>query len=619
MANQHGPKLPAKQLAILAVARFAEPLAMTSVFPYLPEMIASFGVEKRDVAKWAGATSAVFSLAQSVTAVPWGRASDRFGRKPVIMTGLLCTMACFLVWGMSSSLPMAITVRAIQGASNGNVGIIRTMVAEMVPERELQPRAFSIMPLVWSIGSIFGPAFGGFFAKPADQFPSLFGDSEFFKAYPFLLPNILGSIIFLISMTTGILFLKETLASKRHTRDWGLVLGDRITETLSRRKHYRTRRYSFQDDEASAPLLRTDASHKTFSERVNKPSSTAPPSYKSVFTRQSVINLIAYTFLALHSVAYDQVLPVFLNYPRDEHDPADFRLPFVFTGGFGLNSGSIGTIFTVYGIICGLIQFLVFPPLCTHFGVLRCLKACAVTFPIVYIITPFTTLIEDERTRLAALLAIMCFKAFCVIIGFPCTTILLTNSAASLNKLGTLNGFATTFSALGRASGPAMAGGSFSWGVRRGIVSNIHFYLTLSNQGTSRISPLLIAIPWWLLAVIAAIGAVPVWWIEEGQGPSASASSANSPSELDVDSEETAIEDDDEEPEPPKPRAIVFADESDELNAREHDFVIHDPTGRDDLPLVGSMRSMSGMDYEGMTRRESMPKKSQPGYGSFKN
>lgn len=93
---------------------------MTSVFPYLPEMIASFDVPEKDVAKWAGMTSAVFSLAQSITAVPWGRASDRFGRKPIVMIGLLCTMICFLIWGVSTSLAMAITVRAVQGASNGN-------------------------------------------------------------------------------------------------------------------------------------------------------------------------------------------------------------------------------------------------------------------------------------------------------------------------------------------------------------------------------------------------------------------------------------------------------------------------------------------------------------------
>ena len=93
---------------------------MTSVFPYLPEMIRSFGVHNDDVARWAGFTGAVFSISQSMTAVPWGRASDRFGRKPVILVGLLSTMICFVIWGMSSSLVMAISVRAIMGGGNGN-------------------------------------------------------------------------------------------------------------------------------------------------------------------------------------------------------------------------------------------------------------------------------------------------------------------------------------------------------------------------------------------------------------------------------------------------------------------------------------------------------------------
>jgi MFS family permease len=105
---------------LIAVARFAEPLAYTSVFPYLPEMIRDFGVEQNQIAKWAGVTSAVFSLAQSVTAVPWGKAADHYGRKPILIVGLLSTMVCFVVWGMSTSLAMAITVRAIQGGSNGN-------------------------------------------------------------------------------------------------------------------------------------------------------------------------------------------------------------------------------------------------------------------------------------------------------------------------------------------------------------------------------------------------------------------------------------------------------------------------------------------------------------------
>lgn len=83
-------------------------------------MIESFGVEQKDVAKWAGIASAVFSLSQCMTAIMWGRASDVFGRKPTILFGLTCTMILNIVWGMSVTLPMAIIARALQGAFNGN-------------------------------------------------------------------------------------------------------------------------------------------------------------------------------------------------------------------------------------------------------------------------------------------------------------------------------------------------------------------------------------------------------------------------------------------------------------------------------------------------------------------
>ncbi|KAL2261353.1 hypothetical protein VTK26DRAFT_4350 [Humicola hyalothermophila] len=527
MTNQtkNGPKLPVQQLAILAVARFAEPLALTSVFPYLPEMIASFGVEKDDVARWAGLTGAIFSVSQSLTAVAWGRASDKFGRKPIILMGLASTMICFFFWGMSTSLPMAITIRAISGGSNGNVGIIRTMVAEMVPERELQPKAFSLMPLVWSIGSVFGPAFGGFFARPADQYPNLFGKIEYFKRYPFALPNLMACGVFFISFTTGLLFLKETLQSKRHQRDWGLRLGEKLTRSFHRSKgHKRQRRLSYVDDEASAPLLAQSAASN--SDQIA--AKDEPVSLTEVFTAQTSINLLSYTILALHSVAYDQVLPVFLNYPRVTPDETNTSLPFKFTGGFGLSSDKIGTIYTIYGVACGIIQFFLFPWLCARFGVLNLYRFATVIFPILYFLTPYTALIQSTTARYAVFLTIMLAKGFVVIVAFPCTTILLTNSASSLRILGTLNGFATTFSGMGRAVGPGLAGAVFSWGVSKGFA----------------------IAPWWLLGLIALLGTVPPCFIVEGEGPNRgeeSCSAGESEEEEEEEEEESLLRSGDDE------------------------------------------------------------------------
>ncbi|CAD6442313.1 92c81509-f3a4-43ed-a67a-812f04ac4713 [Sclerotinia trifoliorum] len=532
--KKFGPaKLPVAQLTILAICRFAEPVALTSVFPYLPEMIESFGVEEKDVAKWAGITSAVFSLAQCITAIFWGRASDTFGRKPTILAGLTCTMILNIVWGMSVSLPMAIIARALQGAFNGNVGIIRTMVAEMVPQKELQPRAFSIMPLVWSLGSIFGPSFGGFFARPAQNFPNLFGNNRYFLNFPFALPNIIASFLFMIGITTGILFLRETLESKRNKRDWGLEMGKKVISSSKvlccqpRPKHHSPGHPAY--DESSASLLRpTSASEsdstETFDDNFESPKSKslAPPSLREVFTRQSVINLVAYTFLALHSVSYDQILSVFMHHPRQIHDSTNTQLPFKFSGGFGLHSGRIGTIFTLYGVVGGFIQFVIFPPAARKFGVLNCFKVCAITFPIICFVTPYTALIESSIWQQIMIFAILIVKSFAVIFAFPCCIILLTNSAISLRILGTLNGFAVSISAVGRAIGPAMSGAAFTWGLKEGYVVT----------------------PYFLLGTIAAIGAIPIWYLEEMEGFNKSGTSddeAEEESLLQANDEETGL------------------------------------------------------------------------------
>ena len=130
---------------MIAICRFAEPVASTSIFPYLPEMVKSFNVPENKIGKWAGICSAIFSLFQAIFGIPWGRFSDQYGRKPAILLGLTSTMITSLLLGFSVNLPMAIVARALAGAGNGNVGIIRTTVAEMVPFKELQPRAFSLM------------------------------------------------------------------------------------------------------------------------------------------------------------------------------------------------------------------------------------------------------------------------------------------------------------------------------------------------------------------------------------------------------------------------------------------------------------------------------------------
>lgn len=68
----------------------------------------------------------------------WGGLSDRVGRKPVLLVGCAGTILSLILVGFASNIWIALAGRAIGGFLNGNIGVIQTMVAELVtkPEHE---------------------------------------------------------------------------------------------------------------------------------------------------------------------------------------------------------------------------------------------------------------------------------------------------------------------------------------------------------------------------------------------------------------------------------------------------------------------------------------------------
>lgn len=185
-----------------------------------------------------------------------------------------------------------------------------------------------------------------------------------------------------------------------------------------------------------------------------------------------------------------------MHHPPQEPDSPDISLPLKFAGGFGIDSGRIGAIFTFFAVSSTLCQFLLFPPIARYLGVLRCLRIAFLIFPVVFFITPFITLIPDQTTKEITMIALLMVRGVGGTFAFPTSTIMLTNSASSLAILGTLNGLATSVSAVGRASGPAIFGTLFTMGVKHGYV----------------------IVPFWTLSVVAFLAWIPTLWLEDGKG-----------------------------------------------------------------------------------------------------
>ncbi|MCZ1016243.1 MFS transporter [Streptomyces albulus] len=109
-----------------------------------------------------------YLLAVTVTLPVYGKLSDTYGRKPILLTGialfLLGSLACAGAWDMGS----LIAFRILQGLGGGALqGTVQTIAADLYPMKE-RPKIQSKLSSVWAASAVAGPALGGLLTSYGD-------------------------------------------------------------------------------------------------------------------------------------------------------------------------------------------------------------------------------------------------------------------------------------------------------------------------------------------------------------------------------------------------------------------------------------------------------------------
>ncbi|KZT32314.1 MFS general substrate transporter [Sistotremastrum suecicum HHB10207 ss-3] len=210
--NAEPTPLPKAQLFYILVIFMYEPLSLKFDQSFINELIFEFGISGGDPARvgyYAGLVKSSFFLAQCAFVFLWCRLSDSVGRRPVIISGLCAGTIATVAFGFSRTLPSLMLWRMVAGGLNGNLGILKGMIAEITDESN-QAKAFSFSQAIFAASSIVGPLIGGQLANPTKRFPRIFGNLTLFIVYPYLFPCLVVALFSSIGLVIAIFFLEET-------------------------------------------------------------------------------------------------------------------------------------------------------------------------------------------------------------------------------------------------------------------------------------------------------------------------------------------------------------------------------------------------------------------------
>jgi DHA1 family tetracycline resistance protein-like MFS transporter len=145
---------------------------------------------------------AIYSLAQLISTPFWGRMSDAYGRRPILMFSMLGAVASYLMLLFADSLWMLFASRALAGMMAGNISAAFAYVTDISDEGS-RARSLGLIGAAFGLGFTLGPALGGMLAG---------NDPESARV---LLPAAFAAVLSVIAFLGTWWFLPESLPAEQ--------------------------------------------------------------------------------------------------------------------------------------------------------------------------------------------------------------------------------------------------------------------------------------------------------------------------------------------------------------------------------------------------------------------
>lgn len=182
------PSLKKSLFAVFLIVA-TELIGFGLIIPILPQIALQFNVS----GLWMGILLSSYSLAQFLASPILGAASDKWGRKKILILSKLGTAFSYLVLASAGSYPLFLIARLIDGFTGGNIAVARAYISDITTP-ENRASGMAIIGMSFGVGFILGPALGGF----------LFGTFD-----SHTIPALVAASLSIIATLFTILFIQE--------------------------------------------------------------------------------------------------------------------------------------------------------------------------------------------------------------------------------------------------------------------------------------------------------------------------------------------------------------------------------------------------------------------------
>jgi MFS transporter, DHA1 family, tetracycline resistance protein len=196
-------------LRILFLTVFIDLMGFGIVVPILAFVSKEYGASGLTLGLILGS----FSLMQFLFSPLWGRLSDRYGRRPVLMISLFGNVLGFGCFALAQNVAMLFATRILSGIASASIPAAQAYIADTADEAN-RAKEMGRISLAFGLGLVLGPPLGGLLSSVAVDL----------GLRPNVLPGAAAASLSLVSLLMAVFLLPESLSpdSAKHAKGWAI-------------------------------------------------------------------------------------------------------------------------------------------------------------------------------------------------------------------------------------------------------------------------------------------------------------------------------------------------------------------------------------------------------------